>query len=98
MTWVLQPIVTREIGLSDGQLRGMAQRGKLRRGEHYAVIDRKTVYNLEALQSWLDSEACAQRGLESKSDTKRAANGEACISTRRRQNPISRMRLATARS
>jgi len=55
MGWVLQPVVTREIGLRAGQLRGMIDKGKLQRGHHYKVVDRKTFFDLEALQAWLDT-------------------------------------------
>jgi hypothetical protein len=61
MGWVLGNIVTEEMGLSAGQLRGMCQRGTLQRGVHFVVVEHKTFYKLEAIWEWLDGEASRQR-------------------------------------
>ena len=93
MKWVLAPVVTREMGLTVGQLRGMIDRDTLRRGVHWQTIEHKRFFNLEAIQEWLNSEASAQAAQESKSATRSAAAASRYSSTRRRLNPTSRMQL-----
>ena len=61
MGWVLGNIVTEEMGLSAGQLRGMIQRGTLERGVHFVVVEHKTFFKLEAIWEWLGAEASRQR-------------------------------------
>ena len=93
MTWVLTPLITQQTGMSRDQLRSRARRGLLRRGEHYAVIDRKTLWNVERLEQWLDSQASAQLEPESRSDGNPTDRFTPASSTVRRQTQTYRMRL-----
>ena len=98
MTWVLTPLITQQTGMTRDQLRSMARRGLLKRGEHYAVIDRKTLWNTEALQAWLDSQASAQAGQESRSAGNQGERFTRDLSIAPRQRPTYRMQLDYAAS
>ena len=91
--WVSHAVILSEIGLSHGQLRGMAQRGIIARGVHVAVVDRKRLYHLERLQQWLDMQACAQREQESRSDTRCGGDGSRTTSQSNQQMRRYRMQL-----
>ena len=96
MAWVLPDIVTREIGLTQGQLRGMCRRGRLAHGYHWKVMERKTFYHLGRLQEWVDTGESESSAAESRSDTKSEEGGLANGSMRPHRSKPYRMRLDSA--
>jgi hypothetical protein len=51
--WQMPAAVLEDLRLRPAQLRGMVQRGKLIRNVHWAVIDGKRMYDLQAIKQWL---------------------------------------------
>ena len=97
MKWVLGHIVTQQMGLTAGQLRGMVQRGTLERGRHFMVLEHKTFFDLEAMQQWLDTEASRQKATAYKLTTRCAEPATGSSWTNRPPIATSRMRLGSAR-
>ena len=93
MRWVTEPVVIASIGWTRDQLRGKRARGRLTRGVHFAVVDGAVMYDLEALQAWISSEASAQREPASRSAGRSEDGDIASIRIARRRRPTSRMRL-----
>lgn len=94
MAWVTERKLLAEIGWTKNQLKGKVQRGVLIKGVHWAVIDGPRMFNVEAIQEWLNTQACAQRPEALRSDIPMPpASGAASGPRRRRRTPTSRMQL-----
>ena len=94
--WALPEVLTRETGLTRDQLRGMCRRGLLRRGVHWAVIDRKTLYCVEEVMAWLDSRASEQRAEASRSGGRSVAGNTPAGWPSSPPRQLYRMRLGSA--
>lgn len=94
--WVTDEKLMELTGWTWGQIKGKVQRGVLVRGVHWCKIDGARMFNPEAIQEWLNTQASAQRleALRSGTPTSTDAGG-ASGSKRTRRMPTSRMRLGT---
>jgi len=91
--WVTHELVTKRTGLKYSKLRGMIDREVLTRGVHFIVVERKRLFNIRAIQEWLNVLALEQRAQASKSDSSTKVRHTRSTPTKHQARQTSRMRL-----